>query len=142
MVASLLGAAAAARADPFAYVTNFLDNSVSQYDIGAGGLLAPVSPATVAAGGGPRGVAVSPDGRSVYVANRSGGVSQFDVGAGGALSPKSPATVASGVDPEGIAVSPAAQVPASKDQCKNGGWRNFPQFKNEGLCIAFVNRGP
>jgi hypothetical protein len=32
--------------------------------------------------------------------------------------------------------------PTSKDQCKNGGWRNFPQFKNEGLCIAFVNHGP
>ena len=56
MVASLLGAAAAARADPFAYVpnsgdvTNFFRGSVSQYDIGAGGLLAPLSPATVAAG--------------------------------------------------------------------------------------------
>ena len=41
MVASLLGAAAAARAAPFAYVPNPADSSVSQYDIGAGGLLAP-----------------------------------------------------------------------------------------------------
>jgi hypothetical protein len=31
--------------------------------------------------------------------------------------------------------------PTSKDECKNGGWRNFPQFKNEGLCIAFVQGG-
>ena len=49
--------------------------------------------------------------------------------------------MATGDDPFEVAVTPA-QVPASKDQCKNGGWRNFPQFKNEGLCIAFVNRGP
>jgi hypothetical protein len=29
-------------------------------------------------------------------------------------------------------------VPTSKEQFKNGGWRNFPQFKNQGQCIAFV----
>jgi hypothetical protein len=35
-----------------------------------------------------------------------------------------------------------AHVPTSKDQCKNGGWRNFgTTFKNEGLCVAFVQRG-
>jgi hypothetical protein len=33
-------------------------------------------------------------------------------------------------------------VPTSKAQCRNGGWRNFPQFKNQGQCIAFVNYGP
>jgi hypothetical protein len=32
-------------------------------------------------------------------------------------------------------------VPSSKEQCKNGGWRNFLGFKNEGQCIAFVKRG-
>jgi hypothetical protein len=31
--------------------------------------------------------------------------------------------------------------PSSKDQCKNGGWRAFG-FKNQGLCVAFVARGP
>jgi hypothetical protein len=31
-------------------------------------------------------------------------------------------------------------TPASKEECKRGRWRNFPQFKNEGQCIAFVNR--
>jgi hypothetical protein len=25
-------------------------------------------------------------------------------------------------------------APTSKDQCKNGGWRNYPQFKNQGQC--------
>ena len=32
--------------------------------------------------------------------------------------------------------------PASKEDCKNGGWRNYPQFNNQGLCLAFVERGP
>ncbi len=31
--------------------------------------------------------------------------------------------------------------PTSKAQCKNGGWRNFPEFKDQGQCITFVNRG-
>ena len=28
--------------------------------------------------------------------------------------------------------------PTSKDQCKNGGWKAFPQFKNQGQCVASV----
>jgi hypothetical protein len=30
-------------------------------------------------------------------------------------------------------------VPTGKGQCKSGGWRNFPGFKNQGSCISFVN---
>ena len=30
-------------------------------------------------------------------------------------------------------------APASKEECKKGGWRNFPRFKNQGQCVAFVN---
>jgi len=31
--------------------------------------------------------------------------------------------------------------PRSKDECKDGGWRNFPQgFKNQGQCVSAVNR--
>ena len=81
--------------------------SVSQYDVGAGGLLAPLVPPTVAAGASPQGVAVSPDGGSVYVTNTgSDSVSQYDVGAGGALQPKSPPMVTAGTSPIGVAVSP------------------------------------
>jgi hypothetical protein len=29
-------------------------------------------------------------------------------------------------------------TPTSKDQCKNNGWKNFPQFKNQGECVSFV----
>ncbi len=32
----------------------------------------------------------------------------------------------------------APVLPTSKDQCKKGGWRNYPQFKNQGDCVSFV----
>jgi hypothetical protein len=41
-----------------------------------------------------------------------------------------------------IVVTDAQPFPTLKEQCKNGGWRNFPQLKNQGECIAFVARGP
>ena len=105
------------------YVTNSSSDNVSQYDVGAGGALTPKSPATVAAGSSPQGVAVSPNGASVYVANNgSDNVSQYDVGAGGALTPKSPATVAAGSGPVGVAVSlgpaPPYPIPASATEVK------------------------
>ena len=34
--------------------------------------------------------------------------------------------------------APVVPVPTSKAQCKNGGWKNFPQFKNQGDCVSFV----
>ena len=47
-----------------------------------------------------------------------------------------------------VVVNPNVAVnfgpPTDKDQCKNGGWRNFNQpreFKNQGDCIQFVNTG-
>jgi hypothetical protein len=42
----------------------------------------------------------------------------------------------------GITVHDAPARPTSKDQCKNGGWRSFPGFKNQGECVAFVQRSP
>jgi sugar lactone lactonase YvrE len=94
----------------YAYVISNIGDSVSQYTLGAGGALSAMSPATVATGHAPVGVAVSPDGGSVYVTNTSddfdNDVSQYDVGAGGALSAKSPAAVAAGAQPRGVAVSP------------------------------------
>jgi hypothetical protein len=32
-------------------------------------------------------------------------------------------------------------LPTSNEQCKNGGWRNFPGFKNQGDCVSFVATG-
>jgi hypothetical protein len=39
-----------------------------------------------------------------------------------------------------VVVTDAQPFPASKDQCKNDGWRNFAHFKNQGECVAFVSR--
>ena len=128
-----------------AYVTSF-DNglhsgTVDHYSIGADGTLTPKS--AVVAGWGANGVAVSPDGGSAYVADQNvDAVSQYSIGADGTLTPRSPATVATGTSPLDVAVTPPKRAPTSKDQCKNGGWRNFPQFTNQGQCIAFVTHGP
>ena len=37
-----------------------------------------------------------------------------------------------------ITVVDAPALPTSKAQCKNGGWRNYPGFKNQGQCVVFV----
>jgi DNA-binding beta-propeller fold protein YncE len=94
------------------YVANFTggegNGSISQFDVGAGGLLSPKTPATVESAPKPVGVAVSPDGRSVYVTGGevNGSVSQYDAGPGGALSPKVLARVPAGQEPVGVALSP------------------------------------
>jgi virginiamycin B lyase len=31
--------------------------------------------------------------------------------------------------------------PATKGQCRNGGWRRFPGFRNQGDCVSFVATG-
>jgi hypothetical protein len=35
---------------------------------------------------------------------------------------------------------PVGSVPTEKDQCKKDGWRDFPQFRNQGRCVSFVQR--
>ena len=35
---------------------------------------------------------------------------------------------------------PVLIAPTSKDECKNDGWRSFPQFKNQGGCVSSVER--
>jgi hypothetical protein len=32
-------------------------------------------------------------------------------------------------------------LPTTKDQCKNGGWRSYGVFKNQGDCVSFVATG-
>jgi PKD domain/Lactonase, 7-bladed beta-propeller len=89
------------------YASNEGEESVSQFDVGPGGVLVPKSPATVQVGESPTGVAVRPDGKSLYVADYSThAVSQLDIGPGGLLAPKSPALVPAGEETEGVSVSP------------------------------------
>jgi DNA-binding beta-propeller fold protein YncE len=121
------------------YVADFIDQDVTQYDVGPGGALQAKSPPTVATGVAPFEVAVSPNGPSAYVTNlQDNAISQYDLGPGGALQAKSPPTVAGGDGPFGIAISPPPRVPTTKGQCKHGGWKQF-SFKSQGRCIAFVN---
>ena len=40
-----------------------------------------------------------------------------------------------------VVVDTQAALPTSQDQCKNGAWRNFPGFKNQGDCVSFVATG-
>ena len=100
-------ALSAAQAAGNIYVANQGSANVSQYAIGAGGLLSPLTQTTVATGSEPLSVAVTPDGRSAYVTNAGNGtVSQYTVDpVTGALSPKSPPTVAAS-EPAGVAVTP------------------------------------
>jgi DNA-binding beta-propeller fold protein YncE len=91
------------------YVVAGSDSAVAQFDVGAGGLLSPESPAEVTTGPAtsPEGIVVSPDGTNVYVGDfDTGTISQFDVGADGALSPKSPATVKSGANTPTLGMTP------------------------------------
>jgi hypothetical protein len=43
-------------------------------------------------------------------------------------------------DDEGdLVVTDARPLPTSKAQCRNGGWRTFGVFKNQGDCVSFVS---
>ena len=35
----------------------------------------------------------------------------------------------------------AAALPGSRDECRDGGWRRFGVFRNQGDCISFVATG-
>jgi YVTN family beta-propeller protein len=90
-----------------AYVTNPSDGTISQYDVQPDGSLLPKTPATVDAAPSPAGIAVSPDGDSVYATNRSnpGTISQYDVSSDGTLAPKAAAKVPAGVQPVAVATT-------------------------------------
>ncbi len=80
---------------------------VSQFTIGADGTLTPKTPAAVPAGPEPKGIAISPDGENLYVADstETGEISQFSIGAEGTLTPLIPATIAAGRQPFGLALT-------------------------------------
>ena len=78
------------------YATGLFSPTILLFDVGTGGTLAPKATPTLSLPGGgvPAGIAVSPDGQSVYVSfsglvpPSSAGIAQYTVGAGGALTPK------------------------------------------------------
>jgi 6-phosphogluconolactonase (cycloisomerase 2 family)/uncharacterized protein YjdB len=96
----------------YAYVANFGGNTISQYNVGTGGVLTPMATATVAAGTQPYSIAVDPSGHYVYAANYNasgaGTVSQYTIGANGSLTPNIAGAVStSGLGPNGITVDPS-----------------------------------
>ena len=95
----------ATAAPEYAYASNQSDNTVSQYTIGAGGLL--TSMGTQATGAEPNAIAVVPSGRFLYVANWTDNtLSEYTIGSGGTLTPIG--TVATGVNPASIIVDPTS----------------------------------
>jgi hypothetical protein len=40
-----------------------------------------------------------------------------------------------------LEVTKAPVLPTSKEQCKDGGWRSFGVFKNQGDCVSFIATG-
>lgn len=93
----------------FLYVSNYSGTGrVFEYGVQADGTLKPLSPASVAAGSSPVGMAVSPDGRNLYVGTEgAAGVLQFTIGADGQLAPMVPPnqTLPEGHGAEEIVVS-------------------------------------
>ncbi len=97
----------------YAYVTNFSDNTVSQYTVDATGAIAlsSMTPSTVAAGAGPVSVTVDASVKYAYVANfGDNSVSQYTISATtGVLTPMTPSTVAAGAGPRSITVDPSGK---------------------------------
>jgi len=121
-----------AQAAPFAYVTHAgagggPAGNVSQYDATSGGLV-PLTPPSVSIGNPPAGslgVAVSPDGRDVYVtaqtfAASSGTLIQYAAGPDGALTLKSLAPVPPLALPGPLALSPDGQSLYAVDSAVDG----------------------
>jgi DNA-binding beta-propeller fold protein YncE len=95
----------ATAAPEYAYASNQSDNTVSQYVIGAGGVL--TSMGTQATGAEPNAIAVVPSGRYLYVANWiDNTLSEYRIGSGGTLT--AIGTVATGINPASIIVDPTS----------------------------------
>jgi 6-phosphogluconolactonase (cycloisomerase 2 family) len=96
----------------YAYVSDFTvagqPSYITEYSVGANGVLAPLSTPSIASGLQPNSIVVSPNGSNVYAVNTAGAsVSQYSIGAGGELAPLSQATVAASSGAESIAFTPA-----------------------------------
>jgi YVTN family beta-propeller protein len=104
-VASSAASLTATAAPEYAYASNQSDNTVSQYVIGAGGVLTSIG--TQATGVEPNAIAVVPSGRYLYVANWTDNtLSEYTIGSDGTLT--AIGTVTAGVNPASIVVDPTS----------------------------------
>jgi hypothetical protein len=53
-----------------------------------------------------------------------------------------PSTVGEPIRAGDITVTDVQPLPTSKDQCKNGGWRSYGVFRNQGDCVSFTLSKP
>jgi DNA-binding beta-propeller fold protein YncE len=98
--------------DDGVYVSNFANDTLSQFDADADGALTPSGP-DVGSPHNPFGMTLSPDGHSLYVAGFGDGkLGQYDVAGDGALTAKSPMLVTADVRPVAIAAVPAPDMQA------------------------------
>lgn len=93
------------------YVANRSSNDVSQFSVGAGGTLAAMGTASVAAGTSPRSVAVDPFGRFAYVANYvSNNVSVYAINADTrALTEVTGSPFPAGTSPTAVSTDPSGR---------------------------------
>jgi trimeric autotransporter adhesin len=95
----------ATAAPEYAYASNQSDNTVSEYAIGAGGVL--TSLGTQATGAEPNAIAVAPSGLYLYVANWiDATLSEYSIGSDGTLT--AIGTVATGINPASLIVDPTS----------------------------------
>ena len=118
MIAGVLVAVRSAAAEraargPFVYVADSKRDEISQFKVESSGALRPLKPVKVPSGAFPYGIAVNPQGTSVYAqdvgatGHPANKVSQYTIDRStGRLRPKSPATVPGGRGGQSIVVSP------------------------------------
>jgi len=82
---------------------------ISQYTIGIGGALTPMTPPTITTAVNTGSIAIDPSGQFVYVTQGTNSVLQYTISAGGTLSPMSPASVTAGTGPSSVIVDPSGQ---------------------------------
>ena len=133
-ICGLRAGANTTQAQTRAYVANFCSNTVNVIDLTTNTVIAtiPVAPDTKG------GIAITPDGTRTYVTNiLSNAVFVIDTGTNTVI-----ATVPTDGCPHGIAITQAPRVPKSKDECKNGGYRNFGPpagpLRNQGQCVSYI----
>jgi YVTN family beta-propeller protein len=120
-----------------AYVTNANGNSISVINTATNTVITTIFvPLDV------RDIAITPDGTRAYVPGEEGGTNAvlvIDTGTNTVI-----ATIPVEGFPFHIAITPGPRSPTTKEDCKNGGWRNFSPpagpFKNQGQCVSSVER--
>ena len=104
--ALLTAGVATAHAAEYAYGA-LQSGELAQYSLGSGGVLTPLSPAEVPAGGQELSVVITPDGRHLYAGDNAGrAIDEFAINPGGTLTSVGTQLLPSGAAPDSLAVSP------------------------------------